>query len=408
MIQPKVSGVSVMGARHQTNDDFFFMNPEQGVFVICDGVSEGGQGKYASETAAKSIQEKLIQGNAYLKKNGAQLLGPKRLQAMQDILLKTFTETQENLQKLSETNVNYKFAATTCIAVWLDGRFAILAHIGDSRAYLCRAGKVYQLTKDHSGLDELMKMGLSYEAAMKNPMAHSLTRAFGQARFTQPDLLKIEFQPNDVLFLCTDGVYNALQGPSQQQFFQGIAQGKDLKPLADKCAQASGDDSTMLQISFPNEIYHESLIQASDRIKLIQQTPLSKYFDYIQKSHIAAICEIEEYKKGSIVVQEDTEGDSMYIVARGTLEILLKGSHLTYKQPGEFIGEVGLVQQHSKRTATVVAKEDTVLLSLRKGDLFQAFQKDPEMEKHFYRAMLEMIMERMLEQGQQIAQLRKA
>jgi serine/threonine protein phosphatase PrpC len=408
MIQPKVSGVSVMGARHQTNDDFFFMNPEQGIYVICDGVSEGGQGKLASEATAKSIQEKLVQGNAFLKKNGAQLLGPKRLQSMQDILLKTFSDTQESLIRMAETNANYKYAATTCISVWLDGRFAILAHVGDSRAYLCRAGKVYQLTKDHSGLDELMKMGLSFEAAMKNPMSRSLTRAFGSAQYTHPDLLKIEFQPNDVLLLCTDGVYTAVQGPSQQGFFQAISQGQDLKPLAEKCAQASGDDSTMLEISFPNEIFRESVLQAADRIKLIQQTPLSKYFDYIQKSHIAAICDIEEFKKGSIVVQEGTEGDSMYIVAKGTLEILLSGSHLTYKQPGEFIGEVGLVQQHSKRTATVVAKEDTVLLSLKRSDLFQAFQKDPEMEKHFYRAMLEMVMERMLEQGQQIAQLRKA
>ena len=79
----------------------------------------------------------------------------------------------------------------------MDGRFAIMAHIGDSRAYLYRAGKVYQLTKDHNGYDELVRMGMAPEEAAKNPLAKSLARAFG-ARFTQPDLLKVEFQPNDI------------------------------------------------------------------------------------------------------------------------------------------------------------------------------------------------------------------
>jgi CRP-like cAMP-binding protein len=162
----------------------------------------------------------------------------------------------------------------------------------------------------------------------------------------------------------------------------------------------------MVHIYFPTQMLQESPLQASDRIKLIQQTPLSKYMDYIQRSHIAAICEIEEYKAGSVVVQEGTEGESMYIVAKGTLEILLKGQHLTYKKPGEFMGEVALLQQ-SKRTATAVAKEDTLLLSLKKNDLDEVFKKDPEMEKFFYKAMLEMIMNRMVEQGNEIAQLKR-
>jgi len=405
MLHPKSFSHSIIGARHSQNDDYTLVNQEQGIYVLCDGVSEGGQGKFASEMVCKSIQEKLIEANAYIRKNGAQLLGPKRLQAMQDRVLTAFSETQQNLQKLAAQNENYRFAATTCIAVWMDGRFAILAHIGDSRAYLYRAGKLYQLTKDHSGLDELIKMGLPMEAALKNPMARSLTRAFGNARYTHPDLLKIEFQPNDLLFLCTDGVYTALKGPSMQQFVQTMAQDQDLKPLLAQCAQKSGDDSSIVQIHFPIEMHHASPLQASDRIKLIQQTPLSRHMDYIQRSHIAAICEIEEYKAGSIVVQEGTEGECMYIVAKGTLEILLKGQHLTYKKPGEFMGEVALVQQ-SKRTATAVAKEDTVLLSLKKHDLDEVFQKDPEMEKFFYKAMLQMILDRMVQQGQEIAQLK--
>jgi serine/threonine protein phosphatase PrpC len=409
MIQPQAISYSIMGARHTQNDDASVINQEQGIYIVCDGVSEGGHGNLASDLVTKNLQEKLTEANQFIKKNGAQLLGPKRLQTLQDLLLNAFSETQQNLQKAAAMNANFKLAATTCIALWMDGRFAIMAHIGDTRAYLYRAGKLYQLTKDHSGLDELLKMGIPLEVATKNPMSRSLTRAFGNARYTHPDLLKIEFQPNDFLFICTDGMYTALQQQGLQQFVTAVLQGKEPKPFVELCARQSGDDATMIQIQFPQQSVQENgqLLQASDRIKLIQQTPLSKYFDYIQKSHIAAICEIEEYKKGSVVVQEGTDGESMYIVAKGTLEVLVKGQHITYKKAGEFFGEISLVRQ-VKRSATVIAKEDTILLSLKRNDLFDVFKKDAEIERLFYKAMLEMMMDRMVEQGHEIASLRGA
>lgn len=393
-----------MGSKHKTNDDYALSNQEQGVTVLCDGVSEGGNGRFASELVAKQIQERLVEANHFLKKNGALLLGPKRLQKMQEFMLEAFTHAQANLIELGSQNSNYKNAHTTCITLWMDGRFAILAHIGDSRAYLYRAGKIYQLTKDHNGSDELIKMGMSVLDAKKHPLANSLSKAFG-TRFTQPDLLKIEFQPGDILILCTDGVYSALPNQGFPQLVQAMMQGQDLKAAIEQCARLSGDDASLIQIQFPLEMHQEGSVQASDRIKLIQQTPLSKYFDYVQRSHIAAICDVEQFKAGSVIVQEGTEGECMYIVAKGTLEILVKGQTLTFKKPGEFIGEVALVQ-NSKRTATVIAKEDTILLSLSRSDLDDVFKKDPDIERFFYKAMLEMVLTRMIEQGQEIAKMR--
>jgi serine/threonine protein phosphatase PrpC len=405
MVQPKVNQLSVMGAKHKTNDDYAIVNQEQGIYVLCDGVSEGGNGRFASEFISKQVQERLTEANHFIKKNGANLLGPKRLQKMQELLLSAYSEAQSALLKLGATNENYKNAHTTCITLWVDGRFAILAHIGDSRAYLYRAGKVYQLTKDHNGYDELVKMGMTPEDAAKNPLAKSLAKAFG-ARFTQPDLLKIEFQPNDILIFCTDGVYTVLQNQGFPELVQAMIQGKDYQSAIEQCARLSGDDSTLVQVQFPKEMHQEAGIQASDRIKLIQATPLSKYFDYIQKSHVAAVCEIETFKAGSMIFQEGNEGECMYVVASGMLEVTLKGQNLTFKGPGEFIGEVALLQR-GKRTASVIAKEDSTLLSLQRADLDEVFKKDPSLERHFYRAMLEMVMERMVEQGREIAQLRR-
>ncbi|MBS1958359.1 MAG: cyclic nucleotide-binding domain-containing protein [Bdellovibrionales bacterium] len=406
MVHPKALALSKQGSRHQVNDDAALINAEQGIYIICDGVSEGGNGKHASDYVSKFIQTKLMEGNQYLEKSGAQLLGAKRLQYMQEWILGAFTQTQENLLELGKSNANYKQAATTCIAVWINGRFAILAHIGDSRAYLARAGKVYQLTRDHSGLDELVKMGMDPSAAMKHPMARALSRALGSSNFANPDLLKIEFQPNDNIFLCTDGIYAGLDShQGVQQLVNGIVQGQDAKMWVDRCAQVSGDDSTFIHIHFPANMLQESPLLAAERIKLIQETPLCKYLDYVQRSHISAICEIEEFKAGSVIVQEGTQGENMYIVAKGTLEITSKGHHLMYKKPGGFLGEVAVVKS-TPRTATALAKEDCILLSLSRTDLFEVFKKDPQLEKHIYHGMLDTVIDRMVEQGKEIAHLK--
>jgi serine/threonine protein phosphatase PrpC len=404
MFQAKSVQFSTMGAKHSTNDDFALMNQEQGIYVICDGVSEGGKGRFASEFVAKQIQEKLVEAGRYLKNYKEALPGPKKLQRMQEFLVDAYSTAQKNLMTLSEQNSNYKNSHSTCITVWVDGQFAILGHLGDSRAYLYRAGKIYTLTKDHKGYDELIKMGKSPEEAAAYPMANALSRAFG-SNFSVPDLLLIEFQPKDILFLATDGLYSPLStGQGLPQLVEMMLTGKDLKPAVEQCARLSGDDATLIEVQFPDS-GSESPLHAADRVQLVSEMPASRYFDYAQKSHMAALCQIEEYKAGSVIVQEGTEGETLYIVARGTLEILIKGQFIAYKKPGEFIGEVTLIQQ-GKRTATAVAKEDVVLLSLKRQDLYDSFKNDIEFERNFYKGILDLVLDRLILQGREIAKMK--
>jgi len=407
MIKIKAQAQSQMGVKHLQNDDTVFLNENEGIYIICDGVSEGGQGKLASTLITQIIQEKLIIANADFKERDSELSGTKRLLAMQEVMQNTFADAQSNLRSLAKVNDQYKAAATTCIALWFNGRFAILGHIGDSRAYLFRAGKLYQLTKDHCGLDELIKMGMPVETALKSPLARSLTRAFGNSQFNQPDLLKIEFEPKDTLFLCTDGVYTSLSTPQiMTDFVHDLITSAPIKPWIERCAKMSGDDSTLIHLNFEQEARSESEvtdigIHASDRIQLVKLTPLSKYMDYVQQSQIAAICEIEKYKAGDTVIKEGDDGDCMYVIAKGSLVIQSKGKILKEDKTGEFFGEIALVQ-NSKRTATAIAKEDSILLSLSRSDLEEVFKKDPLIETRFYRAMLESVLDRVVDLSAQV------
>ena len=82
-----------------------------------------------------------------------------------------------------------------------------LAHVGDSRAYLIRGGRIRQLTDDHSIVGELVRRRQISEAdAREHPHRHVLTRALGVALDAQPDLAELTPSPGDTFVLCSDGL----------------------------------------------------------------------------------------------------------------------------------------------------------------------------------------------------------
>jgi serine/threonine protein phosphatase PrpC len=103
---------------------------------------------------------------------------------------------------------------TTLTAVTLAGHEAIIAHVGDSRAYLVRRGQCSQLTSDHSRVAELLRMRLiTPEQAADHPARSMLTRSLGADLIVQPDLVKQSFQRDDVFVLCSDGMWDMVSRP---------------------------------------------------------------------------------------------------------------------------------------------------------------------------------------------------
>ncbi|MFM8551343.1 MAG: SpoIIE family protein phosphatase, partial [Nitrospiraceae bacterium] len=104
----------------------------------------------------------------------------------------------------------YKGMGTTLTVLHVAGvsqAQATLVHVGDSRAYLHRAGALFQLTKDHSWVEDEVRAGrLSAQDAPAHPMRHVLTRALGIATQVEPEFLTLGLQAGDQLLLCTDGL----------------------------------------------------------------------------------------------------------------------------------------------------------------------------------------------------------
>jgi len=98
-----------------------------------------------------------------------------------------------------------------------------LAHVGDSRAYLVRAGRIRCLTQDHSVVGEMLRrQQISEEAAREHPHRHVLTRALGVRSSVIPDLAELTPEPGDVFMMCSDGLTTHLEDQEIGAVMQGL------------------------------------------------------------------------------------------------------------------------------------------------------------------------------------------
>ena len=102
--------------------------------------------------------------------------------------------------------------ATTVVLLHLYDGYAYFVNIGDSRAYICRDGQISQVTEDHTYVNELVKGGsITKEEAEIHPQKNMITRALGGDEKILPDFYRLETKKNDIMILCTDGLYGEVK-----------------------------------------------------------------------------------------------------------------------------------------------------------------------------------------------------
>lgn len=115
-------------------------------------------------------------------------------------------EAQQRIAEAAAEDATRSQMGTTCLLALLAGHRLHLGHVGDSRAYLFRDGRLEQLTSDHSWVSEQVRAGmLAPDEAARHPMRHVITRALSVDP-VEPDIIHRDLQPGDWLLLCTDGL----------------------------------------------------------------------------------------------------------------------------------------------------------------------------------------------------------
>lgn len=190
------------------NEDAFLDHPEHGLWVVADGMGGHQHGDRASRLIVESIAELPVDADY-----------DTRLRQLRQCLHWLNRRISQELTVTCEHSSS--IIGSTVAALLVDGRRAACVWAGDSRCYLWRNARLYQLTRDHSLLQQLIdEHGFSSEQASQHPSAHALTRAVGASDDLSLDILELQVRPGDVFLLCSDGLY---QYVSQEALGRGLS-----------------------------------------------------------------------------------------------------------------------------------------------------------------------------------------
>lgn len=131
----------------------------------------------------------------------------------------------------------------TLVEVRPDG-VGSFAHVGDSRAYLFRQGRLIQLTDDHTIVGEYLRSGkITEEQAAEHPQRHMITRALGLIHDLEVDVFDIEFEPGDRVLLCSDGVNGMIDDRSIAEALSLTSAEEAVWNLVERANSAGGNDN---------------------------------------------------------------------------------------------------------------------------------------------------------------------
>jgi len=183
-----------VGRRRTANEDAVAVDPALGLYLVADGMGGHVAGQLASRLAAS--------GTVAALRNVAH-----REASLTEKLRYGVAAANHEIFRTAQEKPEVAGMGTTLVAL-LAGRGRVaLAHVGDSRAYLVRAGRIRQLTDDHSLVAELVRRReLSPRDARGHPHRHVLTRALGVRRQVEADLAELTPAEGDVVVLCSDGL----------------------------------------------------------------------------------------------------------------------------------------------------------------------------------------------------------
>lgn len=192
------AGRTLQGTRRARNEDAFLDCPQRGCWAVADGMGGHQAGDVASQSVVSSLAALPGDGDF-----------DQRIEAVRRCL--RGLDTRLGLGQLQPGDRLAGIMGSTVVALLLEDRRAACIWAGDSRCYLWRRQRLYQLSRDHSLQQQLMdQQQLSLEQARAHPSAKALTRAIGAPQPLSLEVLELSVHPGDVFLLCSDGLYQGL------------------------------------------------------------------------------------------------------------------------------------------------------------------------------------------------------
>lgn len=235
---------SDIGMKRQQNQDSGIACPELGLFVVADGMGGHQGGEIASKMVTEIVPEVVRKGQKKKDWNGRQLL----VEAIQEANRSIYKKSREDRKLMG-------MGTTTTSLLFHDGKL-LIGHVGDSRCYFAMPGIFWQLTRDHSLVQEKLRAGLITRAQLKtDQMRNVITRSVGFEPEVQVEIYEKEAHEKDVFLVCSDGLTGMLEDQEVRQtideeYFTHHDLQKTIERLISEANANGGDDNvTVLMAS---------------------------------------------------------------------------------------------------------------------------------------------------------------
>lgn len=250
-----------VGRVREENQDHFWLyeSPDTAcerlrgaLVVVADGMGGHSGGTVASHTAVDAISATFPASEE---------------QSMFGLLHEAFKAA--NARVLSEQQKDPKIseAGTTCVALLVRGRVGMVAHLGDSRAYLLRGGEIQQITRDHTYVNELIELGLlTEEQARTHADKNIITRCVGMGAKIDVDFNRKNLERDDVLVLCSDGLTNMVTDEEIRALACSHAPDAACDQLIELANERGGEDNiTVAVVRVKDFLESDASLEALDK-----------------------------------------------------------------------------------------------------------------------------------------------
>lgn len=198
----RACGITDKGKVRKENQDSFIVNNTASgtIGVVCDGMGGARSGNVASTIAAQCFAEHI--GRCV--SSGDLLPAP-------ELIREAATYANVKVYDRAFTDFTCEGMGTTLVGGVFSEEHAYIVNVGDSRAYMISREVIWQITTDHSYVEELVQKGsITREEAKTHPRRNYITRALGLSIEVDCDIYSVEAEPGNIILLCSDGLSNML------------------------------------------------------------------------------------------------------------------------------------------------------------------------------------------------------
>lgn len=376
-------GKTDLGRKRGQNEDFIVVDPDLSLYIVCDGMGGHAAGEVASETAARTVSN-------WLAKHREQLNTFDDTGIARDGLIRLVEEAiqlaSREVYAVATSESGKAGMGTTLTMVLCTKTIGIMGHVGDSRLYLRRGGRTYQLSEDHTYVNEMVRRGLAtVEQASQGPYSNVITRAVGIQENVRVDTLLFDILPGDTLLLCSDGLSKYV--PSLDElgtFLDGDHQETVPGYLIDVANSRGGSDNISTIVlraeaeSGSDDDDRQRTTEVNFKIDTLKHVVIFRHLDMNEICKVLSIIRAVDINKGEIVMKEGESSDALYAILEGHMEILRSGSAVKSLLPGEHFGEMGLFNNRP-RSATVKALTNSRLLVIERARFNELLKKEPQL-----------------------------